>query len=186
MGGRARPAGPCRLREQWGLVCRGPRGAGLFGIHSGSEGSGAGQRRCTLFAPNSCHQNFALQGQPNGAFPSWPSGGCSPWGTLPTPRPTRRGGGSAAGGRAPRLSGSRSSGSACRGGIFSPRLSFSPFLQRVSTGPEFLNTSEIVNSPRLPVSSTWCKGSLGKAHLSAPSDVNSLRESSVYTSATAA
>lgn len=96
------------------------------------------------------------------------------------------GGGSAAGGRAPRLSGSRSSGSACRGGIFSPRLSFSPFLQRVSTGPEFLNTSEIVNSPRLPVSSTWCKGSLGKAHLSAPSDVNSLRESSVYTSATAA
>lgn len=101
MGGRARPAGPCRLREQWGLVCRGPRGAGLFGIHSGSEGSGAGQRRCTLFAPNSCHQNFALQGQPNGAFPSWPSGGCSPWGTLPTPRPTRRGGGKRCGRQSP-------------------------------------------------------------------------------------
>lgn len=40
-----------------------PRGAGLLGLHGGSEGSGAGQRSCSLLTPNSCHQNLALRGQ---------------------------------------------------------------------------------------------------------------------------
>lgn len=66
----------------------------LLGIHSGSEGSGAGQRRRAPLAPNSCHQNSALQGQTSGAVPRWLSGAVAVGQPgLPTQYP-RDGGGS--------------------------------------------------------------------------------------------
>lgn len=59
-----------------------PRGAGLLGLHGGSEGSGAGQRSCSLLTPNSCHQNLALRGQMKRAEGSaGPGGGIAPPGS---------------------------------------------------------------------------------------------------------